>query len=198
MGLRTKESVRQAVWSYLEEAHIADFPRPCFGRIPNFAGSREACERLLTLEDFKRARCVFSAPDYVLKKARDLVLKEGKTLAFATPHMRAFLEIEPHQGKVSTTIRNMARLGRPLKTPVELILQGSVAVDRKGNRLGKGKGYGDKEVDWLKRHSLLAPGAPVVTIVHSSQIVEDLSNLMGKDDVPVDYILTEKEIIKCR
>jgi 5-formyltetrahydrofolate cyclo-ligase len=112
--------------------------------------------------------------------------------------MRAFLEIAPSQPIVSMTIRNMARLGRPLRTRVELVLQGSVAVDRHGNRLGKGKGYGDKEIAWLKAHGLLAPNAPIVTIVHSSQVLEDLSSLMGEGDVPVDYILTEKEPIRCK
>ncbi len=193
-----KEEIRQSVWRYLENEGIADFPRPCFGRIPNFIGSDRATERLLTLEEFKRARCVFSAPDYVLKRARDLVLSLGKTLALATPHMKVFLEIGPSQPRAPATIRNMARLGIPLKTPVELVLQGSVAVDKHGNRLGKGKGYGDKEIAWLKKHGLLAPNTPVVTIVHSSQIVEDLSALMGQGDVPVDYVLTEKEVIRCK
>ncbi|HHT9119895.1 MAG TPA: ATP dependent DNA ligase [Candidatus Hypogeohydataceae bacterium YC41] len=80
-----KEEVRRFVWSYLEDRGIADFPTPCFGRIPNFIGSEKATERLLSLEEFRHARCVFSAPDYVLKRARDLVLSQGKTLAFATP-----------------------------------------------------------------------------------------------------------------
>lgn len=192
-----KEEVRRFIWSYLEDRGIADFPRPCFGRIPNFIGSARATERLLSLVEFRDARCVFSAPDYVLKRARDLVLSQGKTLAFATPHMRAFLEIGPSTSGVSATIRNMARLGTPLKTRIGLVLQGSVAVDRRGNRLGKGKGYGDKEIKWLKDRGLLTPNAPIVTIVHSSQVLEDLSALMEEGDVPVDYILTEKEIIRC-
>ncbi len=196
--MNNKEEIRQSVWKHLEDGGIADFPRPCFGRIPNFIGSERATERLLTLEEFKAARCVFSAPDYVLKRARDLVLAQGKTLAFATPHMKALLEIGPTSKGVSATIRNMAKLGKPIKTLVELVLQGSVAVDRKGNRIGKGKGYGDKEIAWLKSHHLLAPNAPIVTLVHSSQVLEDFSALVEKGDVPVDYILTEKEIIRCR
>jgi len=76
-----------------------------------------------------------------------------------------------------------------LVTPVDLIVQGSVGVDRRGNRLGKGKGYGDKEIAYLRERGLAKPDVKVVTIVHEAQIVDDLSTLVDENDVPVDYIL---------
>lgn len=187
--MATKEDIRQRIWERLEREDIAAFPRPCFGRIPNFAGNDVATMRLLELAEFRAARCVFSAPDYALKRARDLVLERGKVLAVATPHMRSFLEIHPRDKPISTTIKGLFKYGVPLVTPVDLIVQGSVGVDRRGNRLGKGKGYGDKEIAYLRERGLAKPDVKVVTIVHEAQIVDDLSTLVDENDVPVDYIL---------
>ena len=189
--MTTKEDIRQRIWERLERENIADFPRSCFGRIPNFAGNDAATMHLLELPEFRAARCVFSAPDHALKRARDLVLERGKVLAVATPHMHSFLEIHPKKDKpISTTIKGLFKHGVPLVTPVDLIIQGSVAVDRRGNRLGKGKGYGDKEIAYLRERGLARPNVKIVTIVHGAQIVDDLSALVDENDVPVDYILT--------
>jgi 5-formyltetrahydrofolate cyclo-ligase len=193
--MTTKEDIRQRIWERLERENIADFPRPCFGRIPNFIGNNAATMRLLELPEFQAAHCVFSAPDYALKRARDLILERGKVLAVATPHMRSFLEIHPRGKPISTTIKGLFKHGVPLVTPVDLIVQGSVAVDTQGNRLGKGKGYGDKEIAYLKEKGLAKPDVKVVTIVHEAQIVDDLSSLVDENDVPVNYILMPGGVI---
>jgi 5-formyltetrahydrofolate cyclo-ligase len=183
----SKEEIRRSVWERLEREDIADFPRPCYGRIPNFKGSCEASLWLLRLPEFRNAKCVFCPPDYVLKSVRDLVLREGKVLAAALPHMRGFVELI---GPADTSIRGLARYGRPLKTPVDFVVQGSVAVDPFGNRLGKGTGYGDQEIAYLKERGLLQEGFKIATLVHDAQVLEDLSPLMEQHDIPVDYVLT--------
>jgi len=120
-------------------------------------------------------------------------------LAVATPHMRSFLEIHPRKGKpISTTIKGLFQYGVPLVTPVDLVVQGSVVVDRQGNRLGKGKGYGDREIAHLKERGLAMPEVKVVTIVHEVQVVDDLSALVDENDVPVDYILTPSRVISVK
>ncbi|MDW8102274.1 MAG: 5-formyltetrahydrofolate cyclo-ligase [Anaerolineae bacterium] len=182
-----KEEIRRSIWDRLEREDIADFPRPCYGRIPNFKGSQQVPLWLLRVPEFKSARCVFCPPDFVLKSVRDLVLREGKILAAALPHMRGFVEL---RGEADTSIRGLARYGRPLKTPVDFIVQGSVAVDPYGNRLGKGTGYGDQEIAYLKGRGLLREGCKVATLVHDVQVVEDLSPFMEPHDVRVDYVLT--------
>lgn len=196
--MTTKEAIRQRIWERLEREDIAAFPRPCFGRIPNFVGNHAATMHLLELAEFQAARCVFSAPDHALKRARDLILECGKVLAVATPHMRSFLEIHPTAKPISTTIKGLFKHGVPLVTPVDLIIQGSVAVDRYGNRLGKGKGYGDKEIAYLRERGLARPGVKVITIVHEAQLVDDLSTLVDENDVPVDYILTPSGVISVK
>lgn len=193
----TKEAIRQRVWKLLESRDIASFPRPCSGRIPNFVGASSASERIKELPEFERARCIFSAPDYVLRRVREIVLEEGKALAVALPHMVGFLEIHERKAiRRATTIRGFKRYGVPLKRKVELFVQGSVAVDRRGSRLGKGSGYGDREWGWLIEHNLITPDAKVVTIVHDEQVIEDFSHLMTTMDKKLDYILTPTRIIE--
>lgn len=192
----TKEAIRERIWKLLETEGIASFPRPCSGRIPNFVGSNKASERLKGLPEFERAKCIFSAPDYVLKRVREIVLEEGKTLAVALPHMVGFLEIRERRAiDKATNIRGFKRYGVPLKTRVDLFVQGSVAVDRRGSRLGKGRGYGDREWGWLIEHGLMSPEAKVVTVVHDEQILDDFSRLMKLTDKRVDYILTPTSAI---
>jgi 5-formyltetrahydrofolate cyclo-ligase len=112
--------------------------------------------------------------------------------------MRSFLEIHPSDKPISTTIKGLFKHGVPLVTPVDLIIQGSVAVDRRGNRLGKGKGYGDKEIAYLRERGLARPNVKIVTIVHEVQVVDDLFTLVDENDVPVDYILTPGGVISVK
>jgi len=192
-----KEMIRQKIWKLLEERNIAAFPRPCFNRIPNFVGSWTASEKIKQIPEFNSSRCVFCAPDFVLKRIREIVMESKKILAVALPHMVEFLEILDRRNiKEATGIKGFKKYGVPLKTEVGLFVQGSVAVDRKGNRLGKGKGYGDREWFYLLEKNLVRPQVKVITLVHDEQIVEDFSNLMSTADKKVDYILTPTTIIK--
>jgi len=192
-----KELIRQKTWRFLEEKNIAAFPRPCFNRIPNFVGSWTASERIKQIPEFNSSRCVFCAPDFVLKRVREIVLESNKILTVALPHMVDFLEIsERRYIKRATSIKGFREYGLPLKTKVELFVQGSVAVDRKGNRLGKGRGYGDREWFHLLDKSLIGPEVKVITIVHDEQVWEDFSKLATETDKKVDYILTPTTIIK--
>jgi 5-formyltetrahydrofolate cyclo-ligase len=197
----SKQEIRKLIWSLLETKNLVSFPRPCYGRIPNFIGSEKACEKLLQIKEFRIAKCVFCAPDSVLKRARELALENDKLLAVATPHMKKFLEIsnvERNKIKFATTIKGFEVLGKPLETKVDVFVQGAVAVDLKGNRIGKGSGYGDKEYWYLKSRNLLVENAIVVAIVHEMQILEDFSKLTTQHDVKLNYIITPERIIACK
>ena len=194
-----KTLVRREIWNLLEEKNLVDFPRPCYGRIPNFKKAGVAAEKILTLKEFSVSKCVFCTPDAVLRRVRQIVLEQGKTLAVALPHMEAFVEIDERKNvSEATRISGMRRYGSPLRTKIDLFVQGSVAVDLYGNRLGKGKGYGDSEYFILKERGLMSENAKVATIVHHLQIVRDLRKLMSKRDVGIDYVITPDEILKTR
>lgn len=72
----------------MEENNLVTFPRPCYGRIPNFVDARLAAKRLRTLKNWQRAKCVFSAPDSSLHPARREVLRKGESLLVAAPRIK--------------------------------------------------------------------------------------------------------------
>lgn len=80
--------------------------------------------------------------------------------------------------------------------PVDLIVCGSVAVNRHGVRLGKGAGYSDIEVALLQEAGLIRPETTIVTTVHALQVVDD-ELPEAKHDFSVDLIVTPDEVIEC-
>ncbi len=195
--MKSKEEIRNFIWNKMENEGIASFPRPVFGRIPNFVGSDKACEKIKEIQEFKNFKAVFVAPDSPLRRAREIILEEGKILVVALPHIKDIVEIHERVNiKEASIIRGFEKYGKPLKTKIDIMIQGSVAVDLKGNRIGKGKGYGDKEYEILKERGLLKENLKIITIVHECQIFDNFSYLMNEKDIKVNYIITNKRIIK--
>jgi len=196
MKFRTKDDVRKFVWNNIR----VRFPPP-FGRIPNFFRAEKACKRIRELEEYRESRIVFSAPDSPLRRAREIILEDGKTLLAVKPRMTGFLVLK---GVKDATIKGMMRYGKGITEnelkklkSVDIFLQGCVAIDKHGNRIGKGSGYGDKEYDLLKKHGLLEDCLYVV-IASDFQVFDDLSHLMSEHDVKADVILTPDSIIRCK
>lgn len=196
---KTKQEVRKHIWKEIEKVAIPPFP--VSGRIPNFRGSTKACERIRELEKYKRSKIVFSAPDSPLKRAREIVLEDNKILLAVKPRMTGFLILDSSK---DVTIKGMLKNGKEIKkdelyklNSVDLFVQGCVAIDVNGNRIGKGSGYGDKEYALLKKHGLLDDSLYVV-VAHDVQVFDDLGYLMGEHDVKADVILTQTKIVWCR
>jgi 5-formyltetrahydrofolate cyclo-ligase len=73
----------------------------------------------------------------------------------------------------------------------DLIVEGSVAVDARGCRLGKGYGYGDVEIKTLK--NMFGP-VPILTTVHDLQVVENVP--FEEKDEKVSLIVTPTRILQ--
>lgn len=193
-----KRTLRERIWKLMKEENIATPPFPLENRIPNFEGSEEAARLATTLEEWKKARVIFSNPDSAQKKLRELVLKEGKILIMATPKLKeGYLMIEPEEvkgkEKEASSIAGAFEFGKKLERLLkpDLIITGCVAVDKRGFRLGKGGGYGDREIStFLKEFGEIK----VITTVHDLQIVEEVP--LEEFDTCVDYIVTPTKIIK--
>ncbi|MBS7655763.1 5-formyltetrahydrofolate cyclo-ligase [Candidatus Bathyarchaeota archaeon] len=194
-----KKKLREEIWIKMEKAGLTIFPKPCFGRIPNFLNVDKAAAKLKMLPEYKEAKVVLVNPDAAQAPVREMVLRNGKTLVMPTPKLKkGFLIINPDQTKgkerFASTIKGAFKLGKITeKIPkIDFIVEGCVAVDRKGNRLGKGGGYGDKEIKLAKQlsnHSI-----KVAVTCHSIQVVAEVP--VNEYDEKVDYIATEKELIK--
>ncbi len=190
---KSKDEVRRYVWKKLEKLC---FPKP-YGRIPNFRGAWKACEKIRLLEEYKDSEVIFSAPDGVLLRLREIVLEDGKKLLAVLPKMKGFRLLTT---KVRPTIKAISEYGQKVDLrelgKVDIFAQGCVAVDRFGNRIGKGSGFGDQEYKLLKDAGLVTEKTLYVVVAHDLQVFDDLSSLAEEHDVKADVILTPTRIIR--
>ena len=195
-----KQRLREEIWNEMQRRGIAAFPLPCKGRIPNFVGAEAAAEKLRQTEEWRKAKVIFANPDSPQRKVRENALKDGKILVMASPRLeRGFILLNPTDVKgrerFASTIKGAFKLGRTIgteETPKpDLIVEGSVAVDLHGHRLGKGHGYGDVEIGILKR---MFGKTPIVTTVHDMQVVEAVP--FEEKDEKVSVIVTPTRFIR--
>jgi 5-formyltetrahydrofolate cyclo-ligase len=78
--------------------------------------------------------------------------------------------------------------------PIDLVVCGSVAVNRQGARLGRGGGYGDLEYALLRTEGKIREYTPILTTVHPLQVVSDRLPMRGHD-IPVDFLITPAHVI---
>lgn len=199
-----KHMIREKIWSLLESKGVAKFPRPIYGRIPNFVGAEQAAERILKLEEYRVARVVKVSPDSPQKYVRYRCLLDGKIVVMPTPRLiDGFLLLDPSripkkQLEQASTIKGAFIFGRkihPKDLPkIDLIITGSVAVTKDGLRLGKGGGYSELEYAILLEYSKIDQDVTMATNIHDLQLVDKLP----KDpyDLTLDLIATPTKLIK--
>ena len=201
-----KGRIRERIWGLLEDRGIARFPRPVYGRIPNFLGVEEAARKLIALPEFQRAMVVKVNPDSPQSPVREAVLSSGKVLIMPTPRLReGFLvldpEIIPKQAiRGASTIMGAFKYGKPAdigKIPkIDLIVAGSVAVSPDGARIGKGGGYSEIEYGILRELKLIGEETPIITTVHDMQVIDGVPT--EDHDFSVDVIVTPTRTIRVR
>lgn len=205
MSKEFKEKIRKYVWRILEEKNLARFPRPVYGRIPNFVGAERAAQKLFKLDIWKNAKVVKVNPDSPQKIVRLRALEEGKMLIMPTPRIReGFLllnskKIPRKYYNHASTIRGAFIYGEKVSLDnlpkVDLIVIGSVAVDLYGTRIGKGGGYAELEYAILKELGLVDENTPIVTTVHDIQVFNKKFP-REPHDLAVDLIITPTRVIE--
>ena len=203
-----KERVRDRIWSRFEESGEALFPG-ARGRIPNFRGAAAAAYRLAATPEWRRANVMKCNPDSPQRPVRLRALREGKIVYMAVPRLaeaKCFWRldpgrIDPSDMPAAATIRGAPRYGqavRPRELPhVDLIVAGSVAVNRKGVRVGKGGGYSDLEYAIGRQVGAIDEKTVVATTVHPLQVVAgDLP--ATAHDFFLDLIMTPERTIRPR
>jgi 5-formyltetrahydrofolate cyclo-ligase len=194
-----KGRIREQIWKLLLDEKIAAPPFPIRGRIPNFVGSEKAARNLDKVPEYLSAKVVLSAPDYVLFYARIKCLMDGKVLFMATPNLKkGYLLLEPEkicELRAASTISGAFRFGKRIQTIMspDFVIEGCVAVDEEGHRLGKGGGYGDKEIALAR---IKNPNVTVAVLCSSKQVVDKVPFEEG--DQLVDYIITETSVFKIK
>lgn len=200
----TKREIREKVWREMESMGVAIFPG-ARGRIPNFKGAEEAAKRVKELDIWKQAKVIMANPDSPQQPLRMFALEDGKIVYMAVPRLRGnkpFVEIDPARIKgmfyEASTIKGAFRLGRLVTIDemkkIDVIICGSVAVNKKGERIGKGGGYTDREYSMLLERGIISKNTPVITTVHPLQIF-DCDFEKNELDVLVDIIVCSDKII---
>ncbi|MBE8520563.1 5-formyltetrahydrofolate cyclo-ligase [Amycolatopsis sp. H6(2020)] len=198
-----KYAARESMWTVLEQAMVVD-PPGSVREIPRFFGAGKAARRLAELPLWQAASVVKSNPDQAQLPVREFALRDGKLLYMAVPRIanpRPFYLLDPaevssraamskHAAEVAPTV------GPGEMRPVDVVVCGTVAVDRRGVRVGKGAGFSDIEMGLLAEANLLGPQTTIVTTVHQLQVVEEELPETAHD-FRVDVIVTPDEVIEC-
>ena len=204
--MRTKDEVRREVWRAMDRDGVSRFPG-AEGRIPNFAGAKAAAERLARHPLWQNAGTLKANPDSPQTHARRLALAQGKTVVMAVPRLRdqhPFRLLDPRkldetQLREAATIKGALRHGEVIdldQVPaLDLVLTGSVAVNLKGARLGKGGGFSDLEYGLLLESGKIDRRTVVATTVHPIQILRE-NLLMTGHDIPVNLVATPRAVIE--
>jgi 5-formyltetrahydrofolate cyclo-ligase len=199
-----KQEIRRRVWDLLVQEHVVE--RGVHGYIPAFAGAGAAAGRLATLPEWQAAQVVKSVPDRAQQPVRERALRDGKLLYVAVPRLAAelpFFVLDPTELAAlagAATREHAAHHARKIGVEdmrrVDIVVCGSVAVNRRGTRVGKGAGYSDIEVALLQEAGRIGPSTVIVTTVHPLQVIDEPIP-ETEHDFSVDLIVTPDEVIQC-
>jgi 5-formyltetrahydrofolate cyclo-ligase len=204
--MRSKDQVRADVWRSMDREGVSRFPG-AEGRIPNFAGAKAAAERISKHPLWIRANTIKANPDSPQTHARRLALEQGKCLVMAVPRLRDEhpfrlldpAKLTPEALREAATIKGAMRHGRVIdleEVPdLDFVLTGSVAVNLKGVRIGKGGGYSDLEYGLLSEAGKVDRHTVIATTVHPIQILRE-NLLFTAHDIPLDLVATPRAVIE--
>lgn len=201
-GFSSKQAARQWAWDALQEAGAARFPFPPHGRIPNFAGAREAARRLFDEPPWRDARRIKVNPDSPQLAVREEALARGICVFVPTPRLKGgFNRLDPDRipsqafreaAALSTMPRWAEAVALADMPQLDAIVTGCAAVTPGGKRAGKGEGYSDLEFGILRE--LGFQPVPVATTVHELQVVGDFP--IEATDIPLAVICTPERALR--
>ena len=166
--------------------------------------SRRICQRLNDLPEYGEARTLLFYVDARSEVRTQpfipVALERGKRIAVPYcdgNHLRLFLlsrmnELEPGVLSILEP-RVELREGRDQEIPIheiDLVVVPGVAFDRRGGRLGHGKGYYDRLLVHARPETLL------VGLAFECQLFDEIP--MTEHDVFLDKVITEKTIYEGR
>jgi 5-formyltetrahydrofolate cyclo-ligase len=202
-----KDELRNAIWDQLVADGVAI--GPARSHIPNFTGADVAAWHMVQIPAWRTAKAVKVNPDSAQYSLRLRALYEGKTLYCPVPELvqkAPYVRIDPDQLKdkgisyeLAASHQGYMHYGERIEftdiPELDFCVFGSVAVTRQGARTGKGGGFADLEAGVLNELGRIRPDTPLVTSVHSSQVVPDGDIVMMDFDCWMDYVATETELI---
>ncbi|RKN08339.1 5-formyltetrahydrofolate cyclo-ligase [Streptomyces radicis] len=200
-----KQAIRERIWMLLEKERAVNANPE--GRIPAFVGADAAAALLAAHPSWQSANVIKAVPDRAQMPVRARAFEEGKRVYMAASKLAAqkpFYLLDPETLAISpreaAERHTAARYARPVDLDemphVDLVVCGSVAVNYRGVRLGKGAGYSDIEVALLHEAGLIGSSTLIATTVHELQVVDEELPEAGHD-FRVDLIITQDRVIEC-
>jgi 5-formyltetrahydrofolate cyclo-ligase len=200
-----KQAIRRRVWDLLVAERVVE--PGVHGYIPAFVGAEAAADRLAGRTEWRSAQVVKAAPDRAQQPVREQALRDGKLLYVAVPKLAAelpFFVLDPvglaaapaEAASKDHAARHARKVAVEDMRRVDVVVCGSVAVNRRGSRLGKGAGYSDIAVALLQEAGRIGPSTVIVTTVHPLQVIDDAVP-ETEHDFSVDLIVTPDEVIEC-
>lgn len=196
-----KDKVRKSIYDNLFNNGFSNRPNGDYGKIPDFKGSDIAAELLSKTEEWKSSITIFSSPDAAQTPVRYLALKDNKNLIMASPNLtHGYLFLEGQNIKeieeASTKEGAFKHCSKKdiSNINVDLVVEGSVGVDRMGHRIGKGKGFADREIEDLKKRNIINNTTPIATTIHPLQLVNHIPT--ESHDQRINMVVTTREIIR--
>ena len=189
-----KAALRERVWARLVAEGVSI--GPAFDRIPNFVGADAAAKKLSELDSWRHARVIKCNPDPPQIAVRLRALYDGKLLFAPAPCLTKsfpYYRLDPAElaadgvdFETAATAQGFMPHGEPARfedmPKLDLCVVGCVAVTRRGGRTGKGAGFADLEQGVFRELGIADDATPIVTTVHSSQIVAEPRGRHGKHD----------------
>lgn len=164
--------------------------------LEKYKKDKKILQRLARFRQFSLAKEFFTYIDHRGEVATDILIKKyfGKK-TIVVPRIKAkricLYELHnPHEfesGKFGIREPKVCMLKRKFDE-IDIALIPGIAFDKTGHRIGFGGGYFDR---FLKKIHCTTIG-----LAYEFQIIDKVP--AEKYDVAVDYIVTEKRIIKCR
>ncbi|TAL55603.1 MAG: 5-formyltetrahydrofolate cyclo-ligase [Nanoarchaeota archaeon] len=147
-------------------------------------------KNLIKLPEFKKAKIVLSYIPIRNEVAADNF--GGKGIVLPGFDSKKNLVALKHDGKLVdgpySTKQPPCEKKRAVKlSSIDIAIVPGVAFDKKGNRIGYGKGYYDRLLSKID--------AKKVGLAYGFQVFENLP--AESHDIKVDYIVTENRVIKC-
>ncbi|MEE0924985.1 MAG: 5-formyltetrahydrofolate cyclo-ligase [Methanobrevibacter sp.] len=202
--IEQKEILRKSVYDSIFNGGFSNRSNGDYGKIPDFKGSDIAAQTLAKSKEWKKSKTIFVSPDSAQTPVRYLALKDNKNLIMASPNLEhgyyfldgscldgVEMEASTKEGALKYKIDDDSKHHH---MSVDLLVEGSVAVDREGHRIGKGKGYGDREIADLLERKLIKTTTPLATTIHPLQLVDFVPT--EDHDQKLNMVVTTEEIIR--
>jgi 5-formyltetrahydrofolate cyclo-ligase len=205
-GARDKQSIREQVWRRMEDLGVARFPG-ARGRIPNFEGAAQAADNLAATDAWEAAKALKCNPDAAQRPVRFRALRDGKRVFMAVPRLReleCFVELDPSRLPrrslyEASSIEGAFRHGRPIHPRamphIDLVIAGTVAVNERGQRIGKGGGYSDLEWALGRELGYVSTATTTATTVHPLQLVRGRLPVAAHD-LTIDLVALPARVLE--